>query len=266
MKHFKRFQNWLGYIYCACLAFGQRLAASYRANKQAAEAALGESATTDIAVAESAAALEAQPSTRRSKAVGQTEAEAVTPIEQSAAAQVVEEVVGEVAAPAKDVAAPVAEPKLATPVKSGATTPRKTVAAKPPTVREPGQKAPQTTPKNGKPQGTKATTPLVGAPDAKYNPGTVNDQTAQRLARLLVSEIKLYHTSKNGGPNATEANNIYDLLKDPIEKSRQHYKRRMGAEALKTMPDYFHSELVRSLCAGDASRLGPNYQAAGDGV
>ena len=51
------------------------------------------------------------------------------------------------------------------------------------------------------------------------------------------------------------------MLKDPIDKSRQHYKQRMGETAIKTMPDYFHGELVRSLCGGDPSRLGPNYQA-----
>ena len=55
--------------------------------------------------------------------------------------------------------------------------------------------------------------------------------------------------------------NIYDMLKEPIDKSRQHYKQRMGKTAIESMPDYFHGELVRSLCGGDASRLGPNYPA-----
>jgi hypothetical protein len=85
-------------------------------------------------------------------------------------------------------------------------------------------------------------------------------QSAQRLARVLISEIKLYYMDKIDGQNASEVQNIYDLLKDPIDKSRQHYKQRVGAEA-SSMPDYFHGELVRALCAGDESRLGPNYTA-----
>ena len=86
-------------------------------------------------------------------------------------------------------------------------------------------------------------------------------QSAQRLARVLISEIKLYYMDKIDGQNASETQNIYDLLKDAIDKSRQHYEQRVGAEASASMPDYFHGELVRALCAGDESRLGPNYTA-----
>ena len=85
-------------------------------------------------------------------------------------------------------------------------------------------------------------------------------QSAQRLARVLISEIKLYYMSKMEGRDASEMRNIYDLLKDPIDKSRQHYDQRVGADA-SSMPDYFHGELVKTLCEGDESRLGPNYTA-----
>ena len=85
-------------------------------------------------------------------------------------------------------------------------------------------------------------------------------QSAQRLARVLISEIKLYYMSKIEGQDGAEMQNIYDLLKDPIDKSRQHYDQRVGAEA-SSMPDYFHGELVKTLCAGDESRLGPNYKS-----
>ena len=85
----------------------------------------------------------------------------------------------------------------------------------------------------------------------------MNEQSAQRLARVLISEIKLYYMSKMEGQNEAEIQNIYDLLKDPIDKSRQHYNQRVGAET--SLPDYFHGELVKTLCEGDESRLGPNY-------
>jgi hypothetical protein len=103
------------------------------------------------------------------------------------------------------------------------------------------------------------TTAPSAASNAKYDPAVVSDQTAQRLARLLVSEIKLYYMSKMEGH---QANNIYDLLKGPIDKSRQHYKKRLGTKAVESMPDYFHNELVSSLCGGEASRLGPNYRVS----
>lgn len=82
-------------------------------------------------------------------------------------------------------------------------------------------------------------------------------QSAQRLARVLISEIKLYYMDKIDGQDANENQNIYDLLKDAIDKSRQHYRQRVGTDV--SMPDYFHGELVKTLCEGDASRLGPNY-------
>ncbi len=99
--------------------------------------------------------------------------------------------------------------------------------------------------------------PPAASGSSKYQPGATNEQAAQRLARLLVSEIKLYNEKKivEGRKNS----NLYDLLKDTIEQSRKHYKERMG-EAAGSMPDYFHEEVVKTLCEGDPSKLGPNYQ------
>jgi hypothetical protein len=135
------------------------------------------------------------------------------------------------------------------------------------TERHPGQVAskPSTVPKSG------ATTVQSKAGESFARVPTVQTtvdvapangkahESAQRLARVLISEIKLYYLDKIDGQDASEVQNIYDLLKDPIDKSRQHYKQRVGAEASASMPDYFHGELVKTLCEGDASRLGPNY-------
>ena len=120
-----------------------------------------------------------------------------------------------------------------------------------------------TTFRSGRPakQNEPATTAPSAASNAKYDPAVVSDQTAQRLARLLISEIKLYHMSKMEEHQAGNVNNLYDLLKGPIDKSRQHYKQMLGTEAVESMPDYFHNELVSSLCGGEASRLGPNYRS-----
>jgi hypothetical protein len=92
--------------------------------------------------------------------------------------------------------------------------------------------------------------------ESKYTPGAVNEQAAKRLARLLVSEIKLYNEQKI--VEARKNRNVYDVLKNTIDQSRRHYIERM-APATESMPDYFHQELVNLLCEGDPLKLGPNY-------
>lgn len=76
---------------------------------------------------------------------------------------------------------------------------------------------------------------------------------AKRLARLLVSEIKLYNEEQveQGQKN----NNIYERLKEDIDRSRQVYEDRVN-ERVRSTNDYFYQELVRTLASGDAQALG----------
>jgi hypothetical protein len=76
---------------------------------------------------------------------------------------------------------------------------------------------------------------------------------ARRFARLLVSEIKLYNESKvdQGRKNK----DLYERLKEDIDRSRQMYDERIGEEVRKTS-NYFYDELVRILADGDAGSLG----------
>lgn len=77
-------------------------------------------------------------------------------------------------------------------------------------------------------------------------------EEAQRFARLLVSEVKLYNEvevtlgRRNG--------DLYQRLKDDIERSRDAYKKRFPS--LATTTDYFHEQLVKILAEGDESALG----------
>jgi hypothetical protein len=112
-------------------------------------------------------------------------------------------------------------------------------------------------PPKAEPEGTNSSVSAIRSARGRYAPGASTDQTAQRLARLLISEIKLYNKAEVEG--ATQ--NVYDILKEPIDKARKYYGQRLGATVVESMPDYFHDELVRTLCAGDPSRLGPNYKA-----
>ncbi len=77
---------------------------------------------------------------------------------------------------------------------------------------------------------------------------------ARRLARLLISEIKLYNEKKVDEGRA--AGDLYERLKDDIERSRQVYNERTP-EHIRRENDFFRHELVRILADGRAESLGP---------
>ena len=82
---------------------------------------------------------------------------------------------------------------------------------------------------------------------------------ARRFARLLVSEIKLYNEPKvKEGRNRSD---IYDRLRDDIDRSRQMYDKRV-APPVAARHDYFHQELVNTLAEGDPAKLGESYPGA----
>jgi hypothetical protein len=93
-----------------------------------------------------------------------------------------------------------------------------------------------------------ATTRLQVAPDEEGQ-----HEEARRLARLLVSEIKLYNEEQvdEGRRNR----DLYERLKEDIDRSRQMYEERVEQRILNTT-DYFYQELVRILAAGDSKALG----------
>ena len=79
---------------------------------------------------------------------------------------------------------------------------------------------------------------------------------AQRFARLLMDEIKLYNQAKVA--EGRKHKNLYDRLKEDIDKSRSTYHKRYG-NTVAASADYFSNELVRSLAEDDVSLLGPNF-------
>jgi hypothetical protein len=76
---------------------------------------------------------------------------------------------------------------------------------------------------------------------------------AKRFARLVVSEIKLYNEAKVTEGRKTR--DIYERLKEDIERGRQMYHDRVAAP-VRESSDYFHDELVRILAGGDPTALG----------
>ena len=82
---------------------------------------------------------------------------------------------------------------------------------------------------------------------------------ARRFARLLVSEIKLYNEQKVR--EGRDAGDLYDRLREDIDRSRQMYDKRVAPEVVGRY-DYFHHELVNTLAEGDTQKLGGNYPGA----
>lgn len=79
-------------------------------------------------------------------------------------------------------------------------------------------------------------------------------EDARRLARLLISEIKLYNEDKV--VLGRKARDIYQRLREDIERSRRVYAERVSPE-VRSSTDYFLQELVACLAEGDESLLGP---------
>lgn len=79
---------------------------------------------------------------------------------------------------------------------------------------------------------------------------------AQRFARLLMDEIKLYNQAKVS--EGRKNRDLYDRLKEDIEKSRNTYQKRYGNTSA-AGADYFNQELIRSLAEDDASLLGKKF-------
>jgi hypothetical protein len=79
---------------------------------------------------------------------------------------------------------------------------------------------------------------------------------AQRFARLLMDEIKLYNQAKVA--EGRKHKDLYDRLKEDIDKSRSTFQKRYG-NTVAANADYLSSELIRSLAEDDVSLLGPNF-------
>ena len=79
---------------------------------------------------------------------------------------------------------------------------------------------------------------------------------AQRFARLLIDEIKLYNQARVA--EGRKNKDLYHRLKDAIEKSRGTYQKRYG-NTVAASSDYFQHELIRSLAEDDISIMGANF-------
>src|SRR5437762_2170570 len=79
---------------------------------------------------------------------------------------------------------------------------------------------------------------------------------AKRFAKLLVDELRLYNQAKV--KEGRQSREVYRILKEDIEKSRDTYNRRY---ANTSVPDsgYFNDEIIRILADNDVSLLGSDF-------
>jgi hypothetical protein len=80
---------------------------------------------------------------------------------------------------------------------------------------------------------------------------------AQRFAHLLVDEIKLYNQAQVA--EGRKNKDLYDRLKETIEKSRATYQKRYG-NTVAASANYFQDEVIRSLAEDDLSIMGANFR------
>ncbi|MFQ5767200.1 MAG: hypothetical protein ACE5ID_04375 [Acidobacteriota bacterium] len=79
-------------------------------------------------------------------------------------------------------------------------------------------------------------------------------EDARRFARLLVSEVVLYNEAQVRA--GQKQGNLYNLLKEPIDRSRQAYRERFGPQ----MESHFEAELIRLIALDNSSLMGPDYR------
>jgi translation initiation factor 2 beta subunit (eIF-2beta)/eIF-5 len=95
--------------------------------------------------------------------------------------------------------------------------------------------------------------PPPAGPEMEVSEDEAQREEARRFARLLISEIKLYNEEQV--EQGRESNDIYQRLREDIDRSREMFDKRISAEVRESQ-DYFQDELVRVLADGDPDLLG----------
>jgi hypothetical protein len=128
-------------------------------------------------------------------------------------------------------------------------------------LRAPVQKPPRVSRQPDLAVANRAQTAAAGVPPrpAEAESDEVLHTEARKVARLLVSEIKLYNEQglKEGRANA----DIYVRLQKEIDQGRASYNDRLQGTSTGGH-DYYHEELVRILAENDERLMGNSYPGA----
>ena len=99
---------------------------------------------------------------------------------------------------------------------------------------------------------TASTMPPSSSPEST-DPAPGPEESARRFARLLLSEIKLYH--EPAVDQGRRSRNLLSRLGPEIERARRHYEDRVPT-SLRSRAELFHQELIATLAGGDPALLG----------
>jgi len=94
--------------------------------------------------------------------------------------------------------------------------------------------------------------PAPAASAASVSADGAEVQKAKRVARVLVSDLKLYHEREVAA--AQVKGNLYAMIKEDIDRSYQHYKERVGPAF--AAENFFKDELLRQLADNNPRILG----------
>lgn len=115
------------------------------------------------------------------------------------------------------------------------------------------EERPQTSQFLDEPPPVQPVQPPPEEPEEEMTEDEAQQEEARRFARLLVSEIKLYNEEQV--ERGREAKDLYDRLKEDIDRSREMFDKRISEE-IRQKQDFFQDELVRILADGDPDVLG----------
>ena len=105
------------------------------------------------------------------------------------------------------------------------------------------------------PPPARAPEPVAAEPEIRPEDAEVHKK-AKRKAKVLVEEISLYNKTKVA--EGRQNGDLYDRLREDIEKSRAEYDRAFSKTSA-AAADYFNRELVRILAQNNRSLLGDNF-------
>jgi hypothetical protein len=144
---------------------------------------------------------------------------------------------------------PSAEPAAAPPPPP----PLAAAAMPPPRTEESPHSEPSFVPSEAGARPTPDPSRRLSGPLAEASSGDERREEARRFARLLVSEIKLYN--ERAVLEGREHGNLYERLRDDIDRSRQMYEERIPGD-VRADSNYFYEELVEILADGRPNALG----------
>jgi hypothetical protein len=108
-------------------------------------------------------------------------------------------------------------------------------------------------------RGEEAPVPAPAPPSAQPEIPAEDEEVhkkARKFAKLLVDELKLYNQGKVAEGRAHK--DLYDRLKEDIDKSRAAYEKRYGNTPAAS-GDYFRQAVIRILADNDESVLGGSF-------